>query len=176
MPIDQFTKERFEAALPVSKNGGARLWKYAGIRGGEFCYVLPITPNPGVAIFIRSSVRADGIAAGTAEDSIRCWLVDDPGGRSLGSKNARWISRVKGWDRRLAETLRRLWRLGAQLGVCEYCNTRHHALKVKKKGPNLGRWFAACPRCREAGGNFRFHKWLRTEPVPPAAEVSNVAA
>lgn len=164
MPIDRFDRARFEAALPVAN--GSPLWKRAGLQDGELCYCVPITANPGVAIFVRSTMAADGVAADTAEDSIRCWLVSDPDGHVLSAKAARWIARTNGWDRRLIETLRLLWRIGAQLGVCKRCGQRLHALRVRKDGPNKGRWFSACMRCSTTGGGFIFERWLRTEPKP----------
>lgn len=155
--IDRFTKDRFEAALPrIGKQNP--LWSEVGLRDGEYCYIVPI--NPGILVYIRSSVRSDGLAAESAKDSIRCWLAMDDKGTTLSSKDTRWVTRVSGWERRLLETLRTLWRIGRQLakvGSCPRCQARPRALKVKKPGPNQGRWFAACPNC--ANG---FLTWLTT--------------
>lgn len=150
--IDQYTKERFEEALP--KVGGQPLWTALGLRGGEHCYIVPVAP--GVLIYVRSTVRADGVAADTAKDSIRCWLASDDGGSALGSKDVRWIARTTGWDRRMTETLRALWRLGRQLKPCA-CGKMMLALKVTKPGENKGRWFTKCPDCDVFGG------WLKLE-------------
>ncbi len=150
--IDHFSKDEFEKALPVA--GGLPLWRPLGLRAGEHCYGVPV--KPGVLIHIRSSVGPDGHAADTAKDSIRCWLSADEGGKPLGSKDSRWIARTNGWQRRLTETLRTLWRMGRQLDACPECGRTMLALKVKRDGPNVGRWFAKCMDCNRDGG------WLKT--------------
>lgn len=153
--IDRYTREQFEAALPRASAANP-LWQGAGMVNGEHCYVVPV--KPGVLIFIRSSVRADDLAADAAKDSIRCWLASDAKGTPLSGKAQRWITRVNGWDARLLETLRALWRLGRQLEACPRCNVITHALRVRKDSANKGRWFAGCPNCRQ------FIKWLEAEP------------
>jgi hypothetical protein len=140
--IDRYTKDRFEAALP--RVGGQPFWQHVGIHDGEHCYVIPIRPN--VLLYVRSTVRADGLAADTAKDSIRCWIAADDRGTGLGSKDQRWISRVKGWDARMIETLRKLWTLGHQLVPCPWCGGPTLALKCKN-GPNAGKWFQKCGPC-----------------------------
>lgn len=152
--IDRYTRSEFEAALPVVN--GRPLWQGLGLRSGEHCYTVAV--KPGVLIYVRSSVKADDLAADTAADSIRCWLSADDRGTPLGSKPSRWISRVNGWDQRLTETLRALWRLGHQLTPCPRCNVTMLALKVEKEGENKGKWFTKCPACGHRGNG-----WLRTE-------------
>lgn len=177
MPIDRFSREQFEAALPRTGKTNA-LWQHIGLVSGEHCYVIPV--QPGVLIYVRSSVGIDGVAAETAQDSIRCWLAADSTGKPLGSKLNRWISRVNGWEKRMTETLRTLWRVGKKLGKCnrllecdtEYtepkrgwmeglpgaksgplvrCNGQMLALKVKKPGEHLGCWFTKCSACGAFG-------------------------
>ena len=152
MPIDQFTKSRFEAALPVV--GGQLLWSSIGLRDGEHCYLIPV--KPGVVIYIRSSVDSSGLAAPSAKNSIRCWLASDDKGNPLSSKVERWITRVNGWEERLTETLRKLWRLGRQLHYCERCQpiTMTRAFKAKT-GDHTGQFFQKCPNCGH------FYGWLR---------------
>ncbi len=135
---EHFTREDFEKALPVV--GSQPLWTALGLRGGEFCYFVPV--KPGVMIYVRSSVKADGFAADTAEDSIRCWLTSDDRGTPLGSKDSRWIARTSGWQRRMTETLRTLWRAGRAVERCG-CGTLKLMLKNKKEST----WFAKCPKC-----------------------------
>jgi hypothetical protein len=161
MSIDRFDLGRFEVALPRI-GPSSPLWTSLGIRDGEYAYIVPV--RPGVLIYIRSSVRADGLAAESAKDSIRCWLASDDKGAPLGSKDSRWVTRVNGWEGRLIDTLRKLWRLGHQLEKCPLCGMQCLALKVKKPGPNLGRWFSACPSC--ANG---FQKWLVEAPAKKEA-------
>ena len=159
--IDTFDRAAFEAALPsVARQP---LWSALGLVAGEHCYVIPI--KPGVLIYIRSSVDASGFCAETGWDSIRCWLAADATGKPLGGKCERWISRVSGWQNRMTETLRTLWRLGRKLKPCPDCGVQLHALKVKKPGPNHGRFFASCPSCR------RFDEWLTP---PTQKEIKDV--
>ena len=148
---ERFSVPEFELALPAA--AGQALWQPLGLVGGEHCYVVPV--KPGVLIFVRSSVKADGWAAETAQDSIRCWLASDDKGTPLGSKDQRWIARTSGWRKRLLDTLRALWRLGKQLTPCS-CGAQMLALKVKKEGENRGKWFAKCPQCQKFGG------WLKS--------------
>lgn len=145
--IDRYTRERFEAALPVV--GGQPLWTSIGLRDGEHCYIVPVAP--GVLIYVRSTVQRDGLAADVAKDSIRCWLASDDAGTSLGSKDVRWIARTSGWDRRMTETLRALWRLGRKLKPCGRCGRTMSAVKTKS-GPNTGRWFMKCFPCDQFAG------------------------
>jgi len=156
--IDVFNRERFEQALPQHETTGLPLWVGLGLRGGaqpEYCYTVQV--KPGVLIYIRSSVRANGWCAAAAKDSIRCWLASDATGRSISSKDQRWITRMPGWEERLAETLRKLWILGDQL---EHCPNHPdpvlmHARKVIKETKNKGKWFQACPNCGQ------FYDWLQ---------------
>ena len=146
--IDRFDAARFEAALPAGH------WRFFGIVDGERCYGVDV--KPGVLIYVRSTIQADGLAADTAKDSIRCWLADVKGA-SLSSKNSRWISRVSGWERRLTGTLRVLWYYGHQLQPCNWCGRMMSAFKTKS-GTHAGRWFAKCVDCG------KFDEWLVNPP------------
>lgn len=137
---ERFTKEQFEAALPVGSLTGKALWQGLGLVNGEFCYVVPV--KPGVLIYVRSSVKADGIAADTGEDSIRCWIAADETGRFLGSKDSRWIARTSGWRDNMIKTLRTLWTAGRAVEHCS-CGT----LKLALKNKTTGAWFTKCPTC-----------------------------
>jgi len=140
--IDIFTKQRFEAALPVHNVTGAVLWKHLGMIQGEHCYSIEVLP--GVLIHIRSSMGANGRARNSGEDSIRCWLAADETGTPLGSKMSRWVTRVPGWEERLTAQLRTFWTIGRKLKPCPVCGKTPRALLVKKEGPNKGRWFTDC--------------------------------
>lgn len=156
MAIDQFIRERFEQALPRDKKTGASLWRSLGVRGGEYCYIVSV--KDGVQIYVRSTVTSQGIAADTAEDSIRCWLTSDDQGTPLGSKVVRWISRVNGWDQRLAKALRKLFILGLQAGRCPNCQKRMGIFKSKTE-TNKGKWFSMCSPCN------KFGRWVSEETV-----------
>lgn len=149
--IERFSKAQFEKSLPLI--GEIPCWEHVGLQNGEHCYVVHV--KEGVGIFIRSSIKADGLAADVAEDSIRLWLSSDHKGTPLGSKDQRWIARIKGWDKRLLETMRGLWRVGVQIEKCSGCGEMMQALKVRNGKPeNVGRWFMVCGKCD------RWVKWL----------------
>lgn len=139
--IDRFTKERFEEVLPKS------LWVGHGLVAGEYQYAIPVPgPQSLVQITIRSSVREDGLAATAGADSIRCWLTDK-NGRPLANKTKAYVSRVPGWEERMLETLRELWRKGKRIQIC--CNSPMGELTVKGNGPNKGRKFRKCRECNK---------------------------
>lgn len=147
--IDQFTREEFEAALPIHRDTGARLWEYVGIEDGEHVYyVHSAHPQTGLRIHVRSSVRVDGYSASTGEDSIRCW-IEANNGEPVAPKVARWVTRVRGWQDRMAETLRYLYKLSSYIKLCPRCGKWKKAKRTKKPGPNKGRVFTSC-ECREA--------------------------
>lgn len=138
---ERFTRSQFEEALPRHKSSGQVLWNSLGLFEGEYCYEVPVRGN--VFIKIRSSVMSDGIAADTAANSIRCWLVDETG-HPISNKLQAYVTRVPGWEARLVEQLRTLFAMGMKAsGTCPKCGER---LKVfmTKKGSNKGRAFLRC--------------------------------
>ena len=140
--IDRFTKEEFEASLPVHPVTREVRWTYAGFNGGEHVYRVKIDSR--VFVEVRSSVGEDGISAGTGEDSIRAWLVREDGS-PLGSKVSRWTTRQPGWQERLRGVLNTLrdWRKSA--GDCPVCGNPKKVFKVKAAtSHNKGRVFACC--------------------------------
>jgi len=139
--IDKITISRFESALPVDKHTNAPLWTALGLQGGEYCYRIAIDEK--TAIFIRSSINASGISAATGKDSIRAWLID-VNGKPLGSKVAKWITRQPGWEKRLTDTLRTLWRWRKSAGDCKVCKTPLGIFKVTAQTESRGRIFASC--------------------------------
>lgn len=114
--IETFTREQFEGALPVHKDTGEPLWKYAGLVQGEHVYRIAI-PDTNKRIVIRSSVRRNGVSAGTGDDSIRLWVeyhyrkIDK--WLPLGKLDA-WTTRKPGWQDRVTGKLRELWRLALE--------------------------------------------------------------
>jgi hypothetical protein len=134
---EQFTKEQFEAALPINKTNGRQLWLYKGFIDGEHVYSVPIDSVS--VISIRSSINESGRAAGTGKDSIRCFLLDNQG-NPLGSKVSKWVTRVPGWGERMKESIRILWKMRKAAGNNGDGSPRK-IFKVKKEGVNKGRFF-----------------------------------
>jgi hypothetical protein len=134
--------------------------RHLGLIDGEYCYLLEVFDHgcrggdfDGVGVMIRSSVGESGYSGGTGENSIRCWLVDANTLEPLGSKVCRWTTRLPGWEDRAAKIVVRLLDLACLTHDCPGCDTLLHIYKVKKQGPNRGRWFLKCPEC----GHF---EWL----------------
>lgn len=140
--IDMFSIHEFEESLPKDKETGKPLWKSLGMDYGEYTYLVPIKDD--VNIQIRSSVRNNGFAAPKGKDSIRLYLVDDHG-NNLGSKVKRWVTRDKGWEHRLKETLRTLYKWGLCVSPCPTCGKPMKIIKITdKESPNYGRIYTKC--------------------------------
>jgi hypothetical protein len=137
MAIDRFSKLRFEEALPTNKHTGEPIWKYIGFEKGEHVYAVPV--KMGVEIHIRSSIGEDFYAASTGQDSIRFHLYKD--GKPFGSKISCYVTRVRGWENRMLDQLRILWKRATSTELCEYCN----GPKAVFKSRNTGKLFQACP-------------------------------
>lgn len=141
MPIHKFTREQFEAALPVNKVTGVPLWESVGLVQSEYEYSVPVymvgdlpTQRPRFSIIIRSSVGSSGEADSTGKDSIRLWIQDHAENR--GSKRKGYITRTRGWDRRLRDELRILYWIAK--------------IAASRKCPN--------PRCTQGILSLRFSK------------------
>lgn len=150
MGVETFTKDEFQAALPENAVP-------LGLEEGEHCWLVPITETAG--ILVRSSIDRRGVSGACGEDSIRvypaiCKPMQAPIGivypwRVRGSTEARWITRVRGWQRRLQDSLAYLEHLIVSAGNCPECGEPRTILKVKKPGPNRGRWFAVCDKHKQ---------------------------
>lgn len=147
-----FTKAEFEAALPAHASTKHPLWICLGLDKGEFIYSIPVQ-GAAAAVFIRSSIGSNLQSKPKGEDSIRLWLGDPATRKPLAAKLSKYITRTQGWDSRLVEQVRTLWRLAKELGTCD-CGKLRVLRVVEKDGPNKGRAFTCCPaNCRES---FKF--------------------
>jgi hypothetical protein len=150
MPIDRFSKDRFEACLPVHKTSGESLWKrVTGMTSpdSELLYFIPVSEN--VRILIWSSINPwTEMADDVGENSIRCYLANrfnEP----LSNKSQTYITRVKGWEVRLKDMLRDLWKMGMSIAQPCSCGEQKKIFWCKKPGPNKGRRFITCEGCRK---------------------------
>lgn len=144
--VETFTVEQFQQAIPEAH--------WLGIVSGEYCWLQPVTDRAG--ILIRSSIDRTGVSGACGEDSIRIYpaeckaVTSRVNGRPIyayqvsGSADARWVTRVPGWERRLNDTIQKLAALILTAGNCPSCSRPRTIHKVKKDGPNHGRWFATC--------------------------------
>jgi hypothetical protein len=171
MPVDIFTREQFEAALPRHKDTGVPLWKLdtdpAEEYGTEWEYLVT-APN-GLFIRVRSSVsRVTSTSDECGENSIRCWIVGPDQNTPWGSKVGKWVTRMPGWEGRLAIVLRKLYKMAAGCGPCPSCRfTLKGQLKVfiTKRGPNKGRVFYACEHRQKDGTGCRYFQWEKENGV-----------
>lgn len=144
--IEHFTKDYFESTLPglivtteVEHLSGRFLCTFDK---GEYQYDLKITDE--ILIRVRSSIGLSGFSATTGEDSIRHWLILK-GGRPLSNKiSGRWTTREKGWETRLKNNLRKMWKLVEKSGYCSTCGQPRVIRKVEKKD----KIFAFCDNCK----------------------------
>ena len=157
--IDQFTREEFEEALPRHRETNVPLWKSAGCISNEFAYLVPVHEH--ASIMIRSSVKSDGMSAGTGEDSIRMWLVDPETLDFVGSKLSTYVTRVPGWQDRMTDMMRELFRMGRFVTMCSCGEGIRKIFKTKKDGNNKGRLFLRCNSCES-------FEWIPT-PFQPKA-------
>lgn len=150
MPIDRFTTEQFEAALPRHKVTGATLWVPVGIIDNEKCYIIPVHSKPNVGVLVRSSIDHTGVCADCGEDSIRVYPVEyrkNEAGQTtltpLGSKTQAWVTRVPGWAKRLQTVLRKVYKLALRTQPCPKCQKTMAIVKIKR-GSNTGKYAVAC--------------------------------
>lgn len=153
MPVEIFSKAQFEAALPKIKGTSLPAWQCIGLDKGEYTYVIPLGTPPGskpASILIRSSVDQTGWSRATGEDSIRVYVVENRTGKPLSGKVHRWTTRLPGWQDRMMEIVRFLAEMAVKIGECPKCHKDLTRLgKVKKAGPNKGRWFISCWKCND---------------------------
>lgn len=114
---------------------------------GQVGTVSKTSVMPGeVFIKIYSSIDPiSGLSRNTGKDSIRLVLVSKSG-HPL-SKSGQYITRVRGWERRIKDKCRELYALALSLPVC---SKGHRAgCYTCRSGRNVGRRFYKCFHCNE---------------------------
>ncbi len=167
MVIDNFSKEEFEAVLPLVD--GKPIWKCLGIDRITHQYTYSVTPfaDSKFSILVYSSIKESGVSSSSAgKDSLRAVITRN--GKPYGGKSVRFIDRRTGWQRRLFINLRRLANQIRWLALrCPGCGCELVPLTAgiskdsKCKPENKGRAFVAC--CSMACRNKLF-EW--TEEIP----------
>lgn len=150
--VEIFDKATFEKALPMKKDNSGPAWVCGGLEMGEYVYYIPLgTPDKPLPaqVIVRSSVDKTGWSRATGEDSIRIYVVDREG-RPLSGKANRWTTRLPGWQERMTEIIRFMAEMAVKIDTCPKCHKELTRLnKVKKEGPNKGRWFISCRACND---------------------------
>lgn len=147
MTTELFTEDQFKDALTPFNT------YYLGPVGGELCWLVPVTNSAGV--LVRSSVDPYyKVAKATGDDSIRvypiaCSPIDTLTGRVWvyhlqGTSDGRWTTREPGWQKRMQGRIQGMVQMVERAGNCSVCGKPLAIRKVKKEGPNKGRWFASC--------------------------------
>lgn len=151
MPVDHFTREQFEAALPRHKTTGEVLHTPPVVENGQYVYTLPVSAHSGLRLY--SGIGSNGLSAGCGKDSIRVIIIRLSDGKVYGSKLQRWVTRQAGWAGRLTGLLREMWKLAGKCGPCcasvwrdktDLCGGFWGVYRVKKAGENKGRLFRRC--------------------------------
>ena len=112
--IDRYSKQDFEDALPRDKDTGEPLWTYFRFDRGEHTYLIPVN-DMRVSVLIRSSVEMNGRAAESGNDSIRILLINSETGAPLAEKVDAWTQRTRGWQDRMREKIRTLYKKGLKM-------------------------------------------------------------
>lgn len=145
MSVDTFNREQFEAALPRDKATGLNLWSYMGFVKGEHVYAINV--NERIHILVRSTIDASGVSAPCGEDSIRLWLAEIGSERPLMGKLTRWVTRVPGWQARITEQARQLYRISRKLKPHPACNKIPVIRRSKTKREDGNEYFIKCVEC-----------------------------
>jgi len=131
MPVEQFTKEQFEDALPKHRDTDKPLWESLGLDSGEYTYAIRVMDNgqqTNKRVVVRSSINQHGHSAAKGQDSIRVYAVYWYKGRWRPLKKLdRWTTRVPGWQDRMNDKIRELYKL------CLADSRRYNGSKPKPK-------------------------------------------
>ena len=114
---------------------------------GEYCYFVRLHDD--IGIYIRSSIRKDGVSAGIGEDSIRVYYAQKWGIGKFNflGKKFKWLKRVNGWNERLAENIEYFKKIDENYKCL--CGGKSVFLTVKKESVNKGRHFCKCDKCQK---------------------------
>jgi hypothetical protein len=127
MAIERFSREQFEAALPVRESTGDALWYSLGVVHREYTYA--VCPSKYARIIVRSSITWDGVAEAVGQNSIRMYLeaavpvlardktTEVTSWQPVQAGPDAYTTRQKGWEERLRDKLRVMWQIGSQFKV-----------------------------------------------------------
>ena len=111
---------------------------------GKRAFVEGLIPGE-VSVKVYSSIDPiTGVCRESGDDSIRLVMVGHKG-KPLG-KIDNYTTRIAGWEERLKNKFRIMWKIAQTLPRCPKC---HHVVgwNVCKSGQNKGRMFARCWGC-----------------------------
>jgi len=135
MPVEIFTKEEFQEAMPPKAT-------CLGLNKGELIWAIPM-PHPKLRIVVRSSIHSQGQSAACGEDSIRLWLegFDGKNWYTMGQKPDDYTNRVKGWQQRIKGKIRDVAKIACKVPKDLILQDGDKIFFVKKECPNKGRPF-----------------------------------
>lgn len=151
MPIDTFTINQFEAALPHDpKKGNAAIFAHIGMIESEHCWAYEMC-HGNMRILVRSSIDSTGVSAATGDDSIRIIIQQRFNGswRSCGKGSDAYTTRVPGWPSRLKTKIREVF---SRVKTIRLELAPDEVVFFCKTGANAGRPFS------QVNGNFK--RWL----------------
>ncbi len=151
-------KGEYTYVIPLGKNHAAALYVRSSVDQMGWCRA---TGEDSIRAFVVGAVPSCDVCYARDGSQVRC---EDRGNdfycpncsairsgselhfTSLSGKVNRWTTRMPGWQDRLNVILRFLAVMAVKLGPCP--RRAVHGLtrlnKVKKAGPNKGRWFISC--------------------------------
>jgi hypothetical protein len=153
MPVEIFTIEQFEAALPVPKKG-PKFERLPGLHYNENVWVLYM-PHADLRILVRSTIGASGKSDDTGQDSIRIYLQYsrlENGSRvwrEIKGFKAPYTTRIKGWQDRLKVKIKQVSQQGAKV---HHLLAENEAMKFSENPGFIGRPFAHI--------DGKFTRWL----------------
>ena len=143
--IDRFSKQQFEDALPKDKDTHEPVWEYYGFDKGEHTYLIRVGEKH-IGVLIRSSIKMDGYAATSGSDSIRLTLINTETGKPLAKKVDAWTQRTYGWDTRMEEKIKTLYKKGMDMVDCPQCGKGTLSKREGKYGVFYG--CSNYPQCK----------------------------
>lgn len=144
MTTERFSRDRFEEVLrkiaePLSVT-------HMGMVHGEHRYNVYVGSD--VFIYVNSSVGVDNFADSTGANSIRLW-IGNAEGKPLAKKDQDYVTRIAGWERRLAATYKVTLTTASELLSAPRC-PRCGSNMVRRTRRSDGNPFWGCknfPRC-----------------------------
>jgi len=174
MSVIKFSKSEFEqvlAGIARKCDGEIERINHQGLIKGEHVYAL-LLARCNKAIFVRSSVKSDGMSADVGEDSIRLWVSYHYQGRWVPLGKETYTQRTQGWADRMGVKVSELIEVALKDGkvrtlpigkvsegpsestdgqesesqaepVCPECGSKM-VLRTARKGKNAGNQFWGC--------------------------------
>jgi DNA helicase-2/ATP-dependent DNA helicase PcrA len=144
MTTERFSIQDFETALSEALTGSGLSWVNDGYRKNELRFHVEVSKSAvtEVTVEIASSIGPDGFADGTGDNSIRMWVMG--GGKPLAAKEQMYVTRVVGWQKRMATVLQAEIAKANDIPLCPKCGNPMK-LRTGRRGDFYG--CSQYPKC-----------------------------